>query len=1127
MTFEKRRVTQTPKTYKKRAYKKTPATKVVKKRKKGWILKFFGWFLLFCFVLACIGILILYKKYIEPLPSISELEKIEIAEATILYDRKGNEMYKVFEEKRTYQDYENISQNMVHAIIAWEDKRFFENPGVDLIGLTRAVIYRVTGKSEQIEGTSTLTQQLIRNMIITNERTAERKIKEMYLAYKLTNNLSKEKILELYLNKISFWSNAFGIEQAARTFFAKSSKELSVLEASMLASLPKWPSYYSPYNNFDRLVGYPYVYPNEDSESPIQLTTQALLDDNEHVGLVKKMSKFIEELQVQRISESQWVLCGLKSDFLKSNISIDAEGCSVIEYSDLLTLLNSIKIKWVRETIEYQTGRKDFILGRMLEDDYIDFNAYKQALLRGFWFEFSRYTEDIKYPHFVFYVREYLEKKYGKEILERGWLRVYTSLDPVLQDKAQEIVEKYWAINESKFATKNAAMVSVDNKTGQILTMVWGRDYFDEANKGNVNIITSKLQPGSTFKPFVYSIAIDKEIIGTQTPVYDLKTTFPGNYEPNNFDWKFKWKMTIASALNESRNIPAVKMYFLAGWEKPITDWMENLWVSSIREFKDDYFETYWKEYAYGASMWLWTGMMTPLELAWAYSVYANLWYKKEITPIVKILDARGLVIEEFREEDQIWELAIDPSTAYITNHMLKDTTARPKFWNTYLALSDRPVAAKTGTSTKQFEKNGEKIIYPRNLWTAWYTPQITTVAWAGNNDGSEANFKGNGLEWAGPMWKDFMEFYHSDEPVKDWEQPTWVKQVDISKLSWLLAPQGIGSLSVSSLFVNAPTEYGAGIRSVQVDLLCNGRVTELTPEAAKGYIRLWSVTSLRPSDPAWERPVQNWASYAWYASWVQTQIRNTACERSSLASEIEIGAKISNGETFVSGSNYLQIWYRSVSPISNITVTIWGKQVAKVNVWGNLEWVWSGNIAIPEWMEGSSQTMVVKAIDNQFFSQSASYNVNILDKDTEAPVITLTNPADGTIALYAWDFFNLRWKITDRSQIKTINIYVDGVAVRKGLSWRQFSQEISTAWFSEWSHTITVEAYDSDFNKTTVSASMTVLPGWRPWAPKPAPVPSPEEQEAEDASSQQEVIEEVLEELPTVVPDIEGEEAF
>ena len=1118
MAFEKRRVQETPTKYKNRIYKKTPSKKVANKRNKAWFLRIVSWFMMFCFILACIWILILYKKYIEPLPSINELEKLEIAEASIIYDRNWNELYKVFEEKRTYQDYENISNNMVNAIVAWEDKRFFENPWVDLIGLTRALLYRATGKSDKIEGTSTLTQQLIRNMIITNERTAERKIKEMYLAYKLTNNLSKEKILELYLNKISFGSNAFWIEQAARTFFAKSSKELSILESSMLASLPKWPSYYSPYNNFDRLVGYPYVYPNEDNENQIQLTTQELLDDNEHVGLVKKMTEYIQGMKIQRFSESEWIICGLNSDYLKTNIVIDADGCSVMDYSELLTLLNGIKIKWVRETIEYQTGRKDFILWRMLEDDYISFEEYKQALLRGFGFEFKTYTEDIQYPHFVFYVREYLEQKYGKEILERWGLRVYTSLDPVLQDKAQEIVEKYWSINESRFATQNAALVSIDNKTGQILTMVWGRDYFDEVNKWNVNIITSRLQPGSTFKPFVYSIAIDKEIIGTQTPIYDLKTTFPWNYEPDNFDGKFKWKMTIATALNESRNIPAVKMYFLAGWEKPITDWMTNLGVDSIGDFKNEYREQYGKEYSYGAAMWLGTGMMTPLELAEAYSVYANLGYKKEITPIVKILDARGLVIEEFREEDNIGELVIDPSTAFITNHMLKDTTARPNSWNKFLALSGRPVASKTWTSTKQYEKNGEKIIYPRNLWTVWYTPQVTTVSWAWNNDGAQANFQGSGLEWAGPIWKDFMEFYHSDEPVEDWEQPTWVKKVDISKVSWLLAPQGIGSLAVSSLFVNAPTEYGAGTQSIQVDRLCNGRITDKTPAEAKWWIRIVTLNSLRPDDPAWETPVRNWAA-AWGYGWVWwyfTRAPTKTCARSDLPSEIEIWAKISNGETFVSGSNFIQVAYRSVSPIQSLIASIWGSQVANISTWWNLEWVWSGNIAIPEWLEGP-QTLVLKAVDNQFYSKTVSYSVNVLDKDWDPPVISLTNPVDGTIALYAGDFFNLRWSITDRSQIKTINIYLNGAAVRKWLSWRQFAQEISSAGLPEWTHTITVEAYDSDFNKATASATMTILPGSRPWAPTPPPA----QEESPETPP-----EESGEETPQV-PDTPDEEKF
>ena len=1088
MAFEKRRVSETPKTYQKRAYKKTPVRKAMRKWWKGGFVKIMGWFLLICFIFACIGILVLYKKYIEPLPSINELQKLEIAEASIIYDRNGDELYKVFEEKRTYQDYENVNKNMIHAIIAWEDKRFFENPWVDLIGLSRAVIYWASGRSDRIEGTSTLTQQLIRNMIITNERTAERKIKEMYLAYKLTSSLSKEKILELYLNKISFGSNAFGIEQAARTFFAKWSQDLTILESSMLASLPKGPSYYSPYNNFDRLVGYPYVYPNDDSENVIQLTTNALLEENENIGLVNKLRKYLEGLKIERISESEWILCGLEAKYMKSTISIDAEGCSVMDYSELLTLLNSVKIKWERQTIEYQTGRKDFILWIMLEDDYISSEEYKQALLRSFGFEFTKYTERIKYPHFVFYVREYLEQKYGKEILERWWLRVYTSLDPILQDKAQEIVEKYSSINQTTYGAQNAALVSIDNKTGQILTMVGGRDYYDEENKWNVNIVTSRLQPGSTFKPFVYSIAIDKEIIGTQTPIYDLRTTFPWDYEPDNFDGKFKWKMTIATALNESRNIPAVKMYFLAGWESAISDWMERLWVSSIRDFKDEYFENHGREYAYGAALWLGTGMMTPLEIAEAYSVYANLGYKKEVTPIVKILDARGLVIEEFREEDNIGELAIDPSTAYITNYILKDTESRPSTWNKYLALSDRPVAAKTGTSTKQYEENGEKVIYPRNLWTVGYTPQITTVAWAGNNDGKETYFKGSWLQWAWPMWKDFMEFYHSDEAVEDWEQPTWVKKVDVSKVSWLLAPEGIGSLAVSSLFVNPPTEYGSGIRSVRVDLLCNGAVSELTPPEAIGYVQVGSLQSLRPDDPTWQKPVTNWALSNGYWAWIRTWVSTKPCDRSAIASSIEVAAKIANGETFVSWGNFIQVWYRSANPLNSITMSIGGRQVGSFNPWEALEGVLSGNISISEGLEGP-QTLVLKAVDNQFYSQTASYSVNVIDKDRAAPVISISNPADGTIALYPGDVFNLRGSITDRSQIKTINIYLDGAPIKKGLSGRSFTQQISSAGLSEWVHAITVEAFDSDFNKAVAGVRMTILPWTRPWATAPKPV--------------------------------------
>lgn len=1079
MSFQKRRVQKSTKpTYKKKTYKKKGALKTKKKRKA--IAKIILWFFLFFLILLVLWSFILYKKYIEPLPAISELENQEIAEASVIYDKDGNELYQIFEEKRTYKSYENINENMVNALVSWEDKRYWENPWVDFIGLTRAVLYRVIGKSDKLEWTSTLTQQLIRNMIITNERTAERKIKEMYLAYKLTNNLSKEKIIELYLNKISFWSNAFGIEQASQTFFGKKASELSVLESSMLASLPKWPTYYSPYNNYDRLVWYPYIYEGEDSENTTDLITQASIDENR--ARVDQIIGFIQDWKLQRYSESKALICGLDKEKVKAFINVDSEWCSVIDYSDLLILLNGIKITEWEQTVEYQTGRKDFILGRMLEDNYIEFDEYRDALITSIGFEFQAYKEEIKYPHFVFYVRQYLEEKYGKEILERGWLKIYTTLDPDLQDKAEEIVKRQSSANATQFWAWNSALVSIDNENGHVLAMVWWRDYFDEENKWNINMTTAELQPGSTFKPFVYSIAIDNEIIGTKTPIYDVKTTFPWWYTPQNFDWDFKGKMTIAAALNESRNIPAIKMFFLAGGEEKITQWMEKLWVETIRRFKDNYNANNDSVYSYGASMSLGTAMMTPLELARAYSVYANMWYLKEVSPILKIYDSKGLVIEEYTADSNKWEEVIDPSTAFITNHMLSDTTSRPEYWNKFLSLSGRKVAAKTGTSTKQFEKNWEKIIYPRNLWTVWYTPQITTVVWSWNNNGAETNFKGNGLEASGPIWKEFMEFYHKDKWALEWKQPSWVKEVNISKLSGLLAPEGLSSdLVIRSLFINTPKEYDSPSSSVEVDLLCNGVVMEATPPSAVWTVQLLRLRSLQPTNPAWEIPVQNWLQYSEFAnltwnSWNYiTSVSSQICERSWFSDDIEVGAGIKNGENLVVGSNYIEFWYRSESPLLRLEIYLENEQISTIDLWWETQWIYAWNLSIPK---GNSwnNTIIIKAINNEYYSTQKSYSVNILEEDTGIPIISFENPSDGKITINSWDSFNLRWFVEDVSTIRSINIYMNWSPLKIGLEWRSFTQQISTVDLPAWENLIKVEAIDMSFNKWSSIVQLTIL---------------------------------------------------
>jgi membrane peptidoglycan carboxypeptidase len=239
-----------------------------------WIIVLFFWFI--------------YIKVIAPLPNVTKLEQLEIPESSIIYDREWNELYTLsWDEKRTYVNYDKISKNIINGLVSWEDKRYWDNPWIDIVWLFRALFYWIIGKNEGFWWTSTLTQQLIRNTIIDNRSSTEsffekieRKIKEIYLAYKLTNWVSKEKILELYLNKISFWSNASWIEQASLTFFGKHAKDLSILEWSIMASIPKWPTYYSPYNHFDRLVWYTYVYPKSDINNAVNIIKKSDIEEN-------------------------------------------------------------------------------------------------------------------------------------------------------------------------------------------------------------------------------------------------------------------------------------------------------------------------------------------------------------------------------------------------------------------------------------------------------------------------------------------------------------------------------------------------------------------------------------------------------------------------------------------------------------------------------------------------------------------------------------------------------------------------------------------------------------------------------------------------------------------------------
>lgn len=227
------------------------------------------------------------------------------------------------------------------------------------------------------------------------------------------------------------------------------------------------------------------------------------------------------------------------------------------------------------------------------------------------------------------------------------------------------------------------------------------------------------------------------------------------------------------------------------------------------------------------------TGEVKPLELAQAYSVFAQGGWRKEPEPILKIVDKKGNILMQYVPSSG--KYIFSDAASYLVSNILSDGTARPSaFWNNALTLKDRPAAAKTGTSNKDVSTNGVKKILPRDLWTAGYTPQYTTVVWAGNVDGTETKGTCDGLNCAAPIWRDYMNFAHQGLPVEKFKKPDSVTSATISSITGKLASESTPSTNrVTGLFAVKPTKYESAGKEVTVDALCNGKVTDETPKEA------------------------------------------------------------------------------------------------------------------------------------------------------------------------------------------------------------------------------------------------------------------------------------------------------
>jgi len=697
------------------------------------------------------------------LPDVTDLEKLQADQSTEIYDKDGALLYTIHgEENRAQVSYNQISPYLINATVAIEDDRFWEHSGFDLMGIGSAALYEIFGIGVK-RGGSTITQQYVKNSFLSSERSYVRKAKELILSVRLERTYDKKKILELYLNRIPYGNNAYGSEKGAQIYFSKAAKDLTLAESAVLASLPQAPTKYNPYGN------------------------------NKYSHLLKEFTP--EEIRYRNIKGETDLNT---PDYVRGLIG------------SFVDLGNGQKI--------YIQGRTDLVLKRMFELGTITEKERKEALNELQVIQFQKHVERIKHPHFVLYVKQLLEEKYGKDVVEKGGLKVYTTLDSNLQDYAEKTAEEIGKNNAKSYGTNNAAILTVNAKTGQILAMVGSRDYYDESIDGNVNVVVRPRQPGSSFKPIVYAEAFYNGF-APATPLYDVPLRV-GEDRPQNYSGNWLGQISIRRALGQSRNIPAIQAYFLAGQQGPVIALAEKLGITTLDP-----------THSYGYPLAIGAGEIPLSEMVTAYATFANGGKKPELTAILKVVNSNGDILEEWKQKE--FDEVLDPQIAYCINSILSD---KANAVSSRLHINGHTNAAKTGTSTKENKKEAAgKTVAPADGWTIGYTPTIVTGVWTGNTDGSGLAYSADGVTTAAPIFNAVMSYALKNLPEESFPRPEGIKEVSVSTASGKLpgtnTPKSLITTDIFPSF-GIPTEVETNsFYKVKIDKVSGLLATQFTPQ--------------------------------------------------------------------------------------------------------------------------------------------------------------------------------------------------------------------------------------------------------------------------------------------------------
>ena len=559
------------------------------------------------------------------------------------YDNENKIIYTTASaEHRLPVKLDKIPKHVRAAFVSIEDNRFYEHSGIDYRGTFRALISNLKG--EEVQGGSTITQQLAKNAFLTQERTISRKIKEAFLARQMEQKYTKDEILNMYLNQIYFGEGAYGVESASLTYFGKHVQDIDLAEAATLAAIPKSPNYYDPMEN-----------PKANKER-----RDLVLDQMVKYGHITQA---------------------------------DAQKAKAEE----------VKI------------RKDE-------------NAAKKKDLRSYFFD---------------YICQQIIDKYGADMLYKGGLKIYTTLDSSMQAKAEHAIRylpDIWTEDPDHLTQPQVGVVALDPTNGYVKAMIGGRGQ-DKFNRA----VLAQRQPGSSFKAFVYLTAMDNGL--NAATMVDDKPLRIGGWAPQNAGGGFHGTVTLRTALSRSYNIPAIRVALRVGTDK-VMRMAKACGINSLVE-NGPYTDNN-PAMALGGL----TKGVSPLEMAAAYGTIANNGVYNEPVSITKIVDRNGKTIFEHKHSPK---QVVSAKAAYQTTDMLKDVLISGTAGGSGLG---RPAAGKTGTTD-----------YSKDAWFCGYTPNLSCAVWVGDDrNRSMGAMYGSGAPLS--IWHDFMINAVQEVPYVDFVRP-------------------------------------------------------------------------------------------------------------------------------------------------------------------------------------------------------------------------------------------------------------------------------------------------------------------------------------------------------------------